>query len=269
MSNFSFYKANFLNTTTLITVDSRTSTVANLFDRDKSTQYKSVGKNNETSGHTIGVEFAASRNINTIVLQNINLKGFRVYHSSNSANTLTLTSTSDTTTSLWTGNSSTSLVLQFATVAATSIFIDATTTIAGTGDEKEIGELWCLERKLEMSRNPSANQFKAKLDRQEFVHELSGGGWASYIVDEYYTADIKLSYWDKTQTASLLDIYDDRSEFVFMPFPTATGWDVSWYEDIKECIWIKGFDFKQPQANNFVTGDVGFKGSIRLRETPR
>jgi len=266
MSEFSFFKTNFLNTTTLVTVDSGTGSVYNLFDRNEADQYSSVGKGDDTAGHTIGIEFPSSRNLTGIVLQNINLKGFRLYYNSNSANTFTFTSTTETTTSLWTQNSSTSLFLQFSTQACTSVFIDATTTISAN-EEKKIGQIWLLEKRVELSRNPDARSYKAKLDRREFVHELSGGGWASYIIDEYFSADIRLNYWDKTETADLLDLYDDRGAFVFAPFPTGTAWYESWYEDIYECIWQKDFEFKQPAASNFL--DVGFRGTIRLRETAR
>jgi hypothetical protein len=215
---------------------------------------------------TITVEFASSRNINRIVLQNINLKAFRVYYNSNTANTFTLTSTADTTTSIFSQNSDTSLFLSFATVACTSIGIVSTVTI-DANEEKKIGELWCLENRLTLERNPDAKSYKAKLDRREFVHEMAGGGWAQYIVDEYYSADIRFKYRDVSETALFKSLYQDRSEFVFIPFPTNSGWDASEYEQIYECIWIKDFEFLQPSANNYQ--DVGFSGRISLRETPR
>lgn len=266
MSTFEICKKSYLNTTTLVTVDSGTDSVYTLFDRNKTVQYSSNGKNDDTSGHTLTVEFPSSKNINRICLQNINLKGFKIYHSSNSANTLTFTSTSETTTSIWTGNSSTAMYLMFATVAATSIVIDATTTI-DADEEKKIGQLWILEKRLSFERNPTARDFKAKLDSKEYVHELAGGGWARYAVGEYYSADINLKYRTMSETSNLLDIYDDRTEFVFSPFPTGTAWYNYQYQQIYECIWIRDFDFYTYQANNFL--DAGTKGKLSLRETPR
>ena len=263
--NMEILRQNFLNTTTMVVVGTGTDNASNLFNRNRSSSYVSVGKNTETSGVTIGVDFSGtSRSIDRIVLQNINLKGFRIYHSSNTSNTITLTSTSDTTTSIWTGNSATSLYLIFATIQATSIFIDGTTTIAGS-EEKKVGEFWVTEKRLRLERNPTAKDYKPSLKRKEFKHSMAEGGTTSYIVGSSYNADLKLRFRNETETAALLDLYDDEIPFVFVPFPTSTGWTTFKNERIHEVIWVRDFTF-QHEKNN--TG-VGYSLRARMEETPR
>jgi len=266
MSQFEICKQNYLNTTTLVAVESGASTVDALFDRNSTSQYQSSGLNDDTSGMTMTVEFTSSRNINRIVLQNINLKAFTVYYNSNTANTFTLTSTADTNTSAWAQNSDTSLYLAFSTQACTSIGIVATSTI-DANEEKKIGQLWCLEKKMSFERNPDAKSYKPQRERKEYVHEMAGGGWSQYIIDEYFTADIKLKYRSLSETTQFLDVYDDRIPFVFIPFPTSSNWQATEYAQIYECIWQGDYDFLQPSANNFL--DVGFSGTVKLRETAK
>ena len=135
-----FLYKNYFNTSTLATVGSGTDSVANMFDRDSDSQYATSGKNNDAVGATIGIVFPSSKNIDRIVLQNINLKSFKIYHSSNGANTFTLSTTAETNTTEWSTNSTTSLYLVFATTAVSSIWIEATATIVAA-QEKKIGDL--------------------------------------------------------------------------------------------------------------------------------
>ena len=263
--NMEILKQNFLNTTTMVSVATGTDNAANLFNRSKSSSYVSVGKDDDTAGVTIGVDFSGTtKNIDRIVLQNINYKGFKIYHSSNTGNTITLTSTSDTTVTDWVSNSATSLYLIFATIQATSIFIDGTTTM-DANENKNVGEFWVTEKRLRLERNPTAKDYKPVLKRKEFRHEMAEGGTTSYVISESYRADLRLRFRNETETAALLDLYDDRVPFVFVPFPTSTGWTTFKNERIHEVIWVRDFTF-QHERNN--TG-VGYSLRARMEETPK
>ena len=263
-----FLKTNFFNTTTMAAVPSNTSTVDNMFDRVRATQFQTSGQNDDTVGVTIGVTFASSKSVNRIVIQNTNLKSFKIYHSSNSANTISLTTTCGTNTSSWTSNSATSLYLIFPTTAMTSVFVVSTSTMAAN-EEKKIGELWISEVKLQLERNPEADGYKPILDDKEYIHELAGGGWTRYTVsgqDTHFTGSINLKYQSNTQTTALKSLFDERAAMVFVPFPTGTSWNSFNYEHIYEVNWTGDFNFK-PAENNFTA--VGFDGSVALKESPK
>ena len=134
MSNMEFCYASYFNTTTMASITSGTTSVANLFDRKNNTFYRSSGFNDDTTATTIRLDLGTSQNINRIVLEGINWKSFKIYHSSNTANTFTLLN-APTTASDWTGNSTTNMYLEFATVAAQIITIDATTTMVANQEK--------------------------------------------------------------------------------------------------------------------------------------
>ena len=260
MGNFEILKTNYLNTTTLVAVTNGSTTISNLFDRDRSTQFTTV--NNTSTGATIGIEFLSSRYIDRIVIQNHNLKSFRVYYNSNSANTFTLTN-NETTASLWTGNSDTSTYLTFATIAVTSVFIDATLTSGASEDDKKIGQVWACNREFTFADNPSASDYEAKLKRKRSSHEMSDGGNVTYVFGDTFEAGIKLKYQSGTSRDNFRDLYDNKSSFVFVPFPTGTSWEG---KEIYECNWDGNFLLK-PSKNDWKSG--GFDIDFRVKDTSK
>lgn len=258
--NAEFLFANYLNTTTLATVASGSTSVNNLLDRESSSQYQSSGYNDDTSGVTITVVFASSKNIDHILLQNCNFKGFIVYYNSNAANTFTPLG-ADTSTSQWTGNSDTSKFIRFATTSVDSISIVCTTTIAAN-EEKKLGELWVSGRRHIFDYNPAAKDYKPKIDRKEFIHSLANGGTVVYRIADKYRAKLKLKYVDSTERDSLRTLYDAKTDMVYIPFPTGTSWN----SEVYQINWVGDFDFITPAANNW--NQAGWSGSIDIREVP-
>jgi hypothetical protein len=252
---------NYYNTTTSVYVSTNTDYAQYLFDREKSQQYQSSGDNSDATTTTIRVDFSAAKNVDRIALQNINLKSFKMYYNSNSANLFSLSSAL-TGTSEWTQNSATSLYLILAaTVSVTSVWIEATAT-TNANQEKKIGQFWISGQWYQLERNPSAKNFKAKKERKEYKHEMSDGGTATYVVADKYAVDIRLKYWSSTGVSTLEEIHEDYDPLVFVPEPTGTAWDGQIYE----CNWISDFTFKE-YSNNYKGN--GFSGRIRLRETPK
>ncbi|MCP4648904.1 MAG: hypothetical protein GY853_02320 [PVC group bacterium] len=261
MSNFEILDKSYLNTTTLIAVSSGTDTMSYLFDRT-SKQYQSSGHNTNTSAVTIGIEFLSAKNIDRIILQDHNLKNFNIYYNSNSANLFSITS-AETGTASWTGNSDTALYLKFATVAATSVFIVATGTMAG-GDEKKIGELWVCSHKFSFEDNPSSSDYKTKLDRRKSSHEMADGGTSVYVFGDSYQSKIKLKHQSDDMRDNFKDIYDDKKSIIVVPYPTGTSWEGN---EIYEVNWDGDFEFKQPSGNDYES--VGWSGTLNLKETPK
>lgn len=260
MGKMECLRANFLNTTTMITVDTGTINALYLMDR-KTDQWNSVGDNSDATTSTIRIEFASSKNIDRIAFQNINWKGFRVYYNSNTANLLTLDSTCPTNTSRWTQNSATSLFLKCTTITASIITIEITTTMSANA-EKACGELWISEKYYSFVDNPTANNYKPNYDRKEYEHSMSDGGTCVYFIQDNYKAEIKRLYVSSSEHDSLLGLHNLYTPFVFVPEPTGTGWN----SNIYEVNWVGAFEFEQFQDN--YKGN-GYTGTMRLKETPR
>jgi hypothetical protein len=262
MANMECLRANYFNTTTMVTVDTGTSGALYLFDRKSDQLYTSSGDNSDSTTCTIRVEFATAKNIDKIVLQNINWKGFRIYYNSNTANLITLDSTCPTTSTQWNQNSATSLYLNLANTLSASIITFEITTTMSSNAEKSCGEMWITEKMLRFVHNPTARQYKVSYDRMEYTHTMSDGGTVVYFVQDNFKADIQRQYVDSTEYDSLRDLHTLVTPFAFVPFPTGTAWDGKIYE----VNWIGDFDFES-YSENVTT--AGYSGTMRLRETPK
>lgn len=256
-----FLSQNYLNTTTMISVTSGTTSAANLFDQYETKVYQSVGKDTDTTSVPVRIEFPSNILVDRVILQNINLKGFKIYYNSNTANTFTLLNAA-TTTSAWTNNSETSLYLQIASATSLSILtIDATSTMAAN-EEKQIGELRITERYFEFENDPSADDYDVKINRKEYVHEMSDGGISVYGIADRFEASIRRRYVTPDEYEDFKALYAIREGFTFVPFPTGAGWDGRIYE----VIWTGPFEFER-YADNYK--DNGYMGTIRIRETSK
>jgi hypothetical protein len=259
MANFTFYYKNILNTTTMVTPSAGgTSTVSRLFDRRPTKQWGS-GDTSDSTISTLQIDFSATTPVSSIVLENINLKSFKIYYNSSTANTLTLLH-NITNASTWITNSLTNMYLIFSTIQATSIFIVASSTMAAN-DEKKIGQLWLLDEIHTFSYNPDSGKYKASWDREEFTHKMSDGGTVTYFIQDNFTANIERAYVESAEYTILRDIHTLNEPVVFVPFPTGTGWD----GEIFECNWIGNFN--KNYSSNYTPN--GFDLSFDLRETPK
>ena len=260
-----FLNPNSVNTTTQITVSTGSNT-SRFFDRRQSEQYTSVGDNSDLTTTTITIEFSSSQDINRIVLENINWKSFNSYYNSNSANLFSLTS-ADTGTADWNTNSQTNIYMKLeATKSCTSISFEITAT-AVADEEKKCGQVWACGQRFALDSNPDAKSYKPKVNRKEYAHKMSDGGTTTYFINDNFDGNIKLNYVSQTVYDNLKSLYNLKTSFVFVPFPTATAWEQNFsVARIYEVNWIKSFDFEQYAKN---TLELGHKGMIRLRETPK
>lgn len=246
-----FFRKNELNTTTQIVVDSvNTATVGNMFDRDTRTKWATVGYGTNTST-IFSIEFATATIIDKIFVQNHNLKQFRIFYNSATANTFS-PAINETT------NSATSNYYEVATISVNSIQLQVDKAV--TADtEKQVGELYLGSLMLTFDQNPSATNYVPLVDRQQVVHNMPNGGVAVFNVADKFQSQIKLKHITSTFEASLRNVFDTGTTFLFVPFGTTTAWDGFAFE----VAWTGKYDFKYT-ANNV---NAGYSGTINLEET--
>ena len=247
MANMEFHKPNYINTTTIIAVDAgNTGTAEFLIDKNTKLGFISSGYDSTTST-VITVEFQAIRKISHVFIQNHNLKSFRVFYNSATANSLLSTTT----------NSATSTYLEFSTISVQSISLQMDSTINGS-EEKQVGEFVVTERQYVFERNPPIQSFKYKKDRKQIRHVMPDGGISLFNIQNKYNTKLKLEYFSQTSINTLFSIYDEGNPVYFVPEPTTTGW----LGEAFPCVWSGDFDFRYAENSK----SVGYSGTINLEE---
>jgi hypothetical protein len=248
MALMEFLKENKLNTTTQVVVPAlNTGTIAFAFDRNTKLPFTSSGYNSDTS-LAYSIEFATPTVLSHVLIQNHNLKNFRVFYNSLTANSLGIVS----------GNSATSTYLSFSSVTVSSITLQMDQAMSSV--DKSFGELVVTERIVQFERNPSARDFDPVSMRKKVVHDMPDGGRIQYIIRDKFKATLKWKFISETFKTQLQSLYEDAVPFYFVPFPTTTTWDGRAYD----VLWDNDFDF----AHDDNSKTAGFGGSIKLWETP-
>ena len=250
MAVMEFLDQNKLNTTTMVTTTaaSGSGTAQYAFDRNTSLGYTSVGYNS-TTATVFSVVFATPTVLSHLLIQSHNLKQFRAYYNSVTANSLF---TAETT------NSATSSYYSFASVTVNSIDLQMDDTIAGSV-EKTFGELILSNRQLAFTVNPSVKNWKPTIFRKQIVHDMPDGGAKVYNIRDKFRASLEFDFITQAFHDSLKTQHSNALPLYFVPFPTTSAWDGAAYETV----WIGDFNFKH--ADNSKT--EGFDGSINLRQT--
>lgn len=254
-----FLKSNYLNTTTMITVNSNTSTTENLFNRDPFFQFFSDGLNSDATTSSITITFSETLSVSRIALIDTNAKEFTVFYNGVTANTFAITG-APTTTSGYTGNDQESIYFRFPTTACTSITLDIKTTQTAN-QEKRVGLFVMSDLYLAMSQIPNSGGYKPKVDPKQVVHKMSDGGTRIHNVRKKFSVDLSIDYIPQSLRDSLKTIFDLQDNFVFCPFGTTTSWDGI----IFDAIWEGDFDFYEYSDDATASG---FSGKVRIRETP-
>ena len=257
-----FIKANFLNTTTQVSLspNTQTSIIPNLYNRDTAYQFYTDGMKNDATTASITITFDSTTFVSRILLLDHNLKSFTVYYNGATANTFGLSTTGQTTVSSWITNSVTSHYLRTTTAACSSITIDMKATQT-PNLEKVLGLLVLSDTIYETTFVPNAKDYKPKYKSKQVVHKMSDGGTRLHQIKNKWEMNIKADFVSQTETDALYSIWSMLTPFNFIPFPTSTGWDGIVFESI----WEGDFDFFEYSDNASASG---FSGSIKLRETP-
>lgn len=257
---FEFLKTNYIDTTTQLTiVGNGSTTVENLLIPDPVFQYVTTGFNDDNTTASITISFDETLSVDRIALIEHNLKDFTIFYNGATANTFALTSTAATTTADFSSNSETSMYLRCTPVDCTSVTLEMSKTMAADA-EKAIGYLVVTGKHFKFDRDPSAKDYKPKIDSIEVEHRLSDGGSRIHQINTKWMASIKLANITKEFRDQLKSVYDLHSSFMFCPFGTATGWDGILFD----CVWPGDFDFYR-YSDNAV--QAGFVGTINLKET--
>lgn len=253
-----FLKANFIDTTTAIAVNSNTATSENILTRDLSFQYQSSGFNNDATTTTVTISFSETLTVSRIAMLGTNVKAMNWFYNGMTANTFAFSTTAATTTSQFSANSETSMYFQCTPVACTSVSFDLTSTQVANS-EKAVGYLYIGQEYIDFPLLPSAKDYKPSIDTKDVTHELSDGRVRIQTIGTVHSAAIKLNHISASFRNSLRDVYDLHQSFVFVAFGTSTAWD----EFLFPCVWDGPFEFLT-YADNFSA--AGFTGTIRLRE---
>lgn len=254
-----FIKKNLLNTTTMITVNSNTTTAENLFNRDPFFQYFSDGLNSDASYSTITITFALTTSVSRIALMDTNAKQFNLFYNGVTANTFALAG-AHTTASAFTGNDQENIYFKFPTTGVSSITLDIKSTQTAN-QEKRLGVFIISDLYLSLSQIPDSGGYKPKIDPKQVVHKMSDGGTRIHNVRKKITVDLSLDYIPLALRDSIKTVYDLQEQFIFCPFGTSTGWDGIAFESV----WEGDFDFYEYSDNAQASG---FSGKVKLRETP-
>jgi hypothetical protein len=246
-----FLSQNLIDTTTMFTVDSGTGTLEYLFDRNLNIQYQTDGYTGNTST-IITVTFGAPTAISRILLQNHNLKQFRIFYDGATASVFSPDANI-------TANSDTYHYFAFATKTASSISLQMDSTI-DAGEEREIGQFYVGDAQVEFDYNPHTDNFDPKLYKQKIKHTMPDGGTNLFIVGNKFQANITLKFAGETFRDALRDVYDTGKPIYFIPESTNTGWA----GEAHEVVWTNDWDFTY--AENSRT--QGYNGKITIEETP-
>lgn len=254
-------KQNFLNTTTQFVVNSNTATVGNVFIRDEKFQYASSAFNDDNTTVTMTINFDVTTTVDRIALLGHNLKAFTIFYNGSTANTFTLDSDQDTTTSDFSSNSETSIYLRTTPVDCTSLTIDMKSTIIANSN-KAIGYLAVTQLRTDFDgRVPSSQGYNTTIVPRAVKHRLSDGGTRIQTLDEKRASKISFDYITRSTRDVLKTIYDEHLEIIFCPFGTTSSWDGVIYP----CVWEGDFNFYKFSDN---AASAGFSGSLNLLETP-
>lgn len=255
-------RANFLNTTTQMTIGSGTLTAKFLFNRDTDRQYLTDGFNNDATTASIVIAFDATTSISRIAMLNTNVKSFDIFYNGATANTFAITSTGSTSVSSFTTNSETSMYFRTTAVNVTSVTFDLKSTFT-TNAEKAIGWVALSNPLVNFEVNgriPSAKDYKPKLNPKQISHKMSDGGKRVQTIAQKHNTSIKFKHITKSFRDSLKTAYDLHDNMIFDSFGTMTGWDD---EFIFECVWGGSWDFYKFSDNAVA---AGFSGTIKLDE---
>lgn len=246
--NFEFCGKNLVNTTTMIGCSTGTGTFAYLYDRNLDIDFQTDGHTGNTTT-TLTITFDAPTTISRVMLQNHNLKAFRIFYDGATANSIGIEST----------NSATSSLFPFTATDISSISIQMDDVI-DAGQERTIGELVIADCRVTLDNNPDTGNFTPRLFGKKIRHEMPDGGTSLFMVANKYRAKMKLRFVAESITTALLSLYNDGDAFYFIPEGTTAAWS----GEARECVWVNDWDFTY--GDNAKT--QGQSGSIEIEETP-
>jgi len=239
---------NVINTTTLFVLPSTTNLAQYLIDRNRQLQYQTEGYTSDTSC-VISVELATPTVISNILIQNHNMKDFRLFYDSVTANSL----------GIYANNSETSHYLNFNSITVSSIQLQIDTAMTADS-ERYIGEFIAAEKQLVFERNPDIKDYDPVIDRIQVKHVMADGGISIHNIRDKFKVKIKSRFITESHYENLNSLYNTALPSYYVPFPNTSAWNGQAYE----MVWSGDFNYKY--AANVKT--IGYSGDMVLEETP-
>jgi hypothetical protein len=244
--NMEFLKSNRLNTNTMLVVPAdNTGTQDYLLDRNPRIPFTSVGFESNSS-LILSIVFPGPTVLSHVLLQNHNLKQFRAFYDSVTANALFTV----------TQNSATSTYHEFNSITVNTLQIQLDQAVTAATEKSE--------RRLAFAVNPASANYKPVKKRTRIRHEMPDGGVKMLQISDKFRTSIEFSFITETFRGSLESVYDEGFAVVFVPFGTTTGWGGNGMGEAYEVLWTNDWNF----AHGTNDKTQGFNGSLLLEETP-
>lgn len=252
-------RANRINTTTQLVVNSNTATAGNVFLADVRYQAYSSGLADDAQWYTMRVNFGATTLVDRLALLEHNAKEFRVYANGATASLLGLDS-GPTTTLDFLNNTDPDQFFRVTPTYATSITLEMRATMT-PNQNKALGFFYIGDLLTDFDGQvPPADGFEPVLQNISVEHTMSDGGRRIHSIADRWSTPLRFTHLPRAVRDELKEIYDLHSDMVFAAFGTATGWDGHLYP----CVWEGPFNFYRYSDN---AADSGFTGSLELSET--
>jgi hypothetical protein len=207
-----FLSKNYVSADDTISASSGTLLLPRIYDQKFASQWQSSGETAETGYDTyIEIIFnelttATDRVIDTIVLQNINLKDFKIQYFTGGAY-------ADIAEAVFTTNAATGLRIKLAASITTSkIKILMKATIV-TGQEKKIGEVWAMLESYCLSAILSTRTRRD--ENLSGLYRFGNGGAAKWFEWNKWGKTYQIKNITDTQLAALEAIFSAHSSFTF------------------------------------------------------
>lgn len=209
------YSKNYVSADDVITASSGASGIANLYDRDRGTLWKSVGSSDGVM-ETLDVTFyegsvATNRTFTVLILLNHNLKEYYLDRYASGAWTNLYSQTNETTTD-------TVIVLSSATDSRARLRADKT---QGGSTDKQIGQLIIANLSLAFPRDPSI--YSEKWAEEAAMYELFDGTVEKVMRRRTanrlskYTCDWGVKAWSEANRDSLFALKEAGTPVLWQP----------------------------------------------------
>ncbi len=236
MANPFFLSKNYIFGDDTVNVSSGEAAKSYIYDQNRAVQWESIGETTET-GYDTSIEVifyegsvATDRTIDTIVLQNINLKKFKVQYWTGAA----YADIADTI--IDTNADSTLRIKLSSSVTTAKIKLLMQSTIVAS-QEKKVGQFWAMLETFELTEGRHNHERRDNKDGGE--NYLASGRMTTYTIFKKYAAKINFELITRTSIDLFKTLYDTDDSFVFyMNYAEKI-------DDIFIVVWKNDFTYSQ------------------------
>ena len=253
-----FFSKNFVDENDAIVVTSGDDVKKFLYDRDNSTQWKSLGETDEDGDYSCQIEVdfrsdnfspvVCNRTFDTLVLLNINLKQFKLQYWTGS-------SWADISQTIKTTNSNSNVVIEFIDDPVTSskikLLMDKTIV---ANQEKKIGEFKVLEHKVTLINTLAGtyNRGEIKIGGRDRLKDGDLSQWFTARKATFTNTYANISHTIRTALKQV-KLEGDLDFLTFYPDGD------KWIDEIYEGIWVNTWNERYDPKTTFYSITVEFE----------